>query len=65
MKTAKALTTAFAIGTQLLGTVLKANPIGLIISGVGALVAGLTIAYQKHEGLGTLSIQHGRQFKAL
>ncbi|WP_406708453.1 hypothetical protein [Trueperella pyogenes] len=50
VKTAKALTTAFAIGTQLLGTVLKANPIGLIISGVGALVAGLTIAYQKHEG---------------
>jgi len=46
---ANVATKAWAAGQWLLNAALTANPIGLVVVAIGALVAGLVIAYQKSE----------------
>lgn len=49
MKIVKSVTVGFRIAVFFLNMVLRANPIGLIITAIGALVAGLIYAYKNSE----------------
>lgn len=49
MKIVKAVTVGFRIAVFALNMVLRANPIGLIVTAIGALVAGLIYAYKNSE----------------
>ncbi|WP_044203862.1 phage tail tape measure protein [Flammeovirga sp. OC4] len=46
---ARIATIAMAKGQLLLNTIMSANPIGLVVVGIGVLVAALTYAYQKFD----------------
>ncbi|OIN61160.1 phage tail tape measure protein [Arsenicibacter rosenii] len=43
------LTNAWTVAQNALNTALKANPIGIVITAIAALAAGLVIAYEKSE----------------
>jgi hypothetical protein len=49
IKTISAVTKAWAAAQVLLNVVLTANPIGLVIAAIAALVVGLVVAYKKSE----------------
>ncbi len=49
MRVAAVATTVWAAAQALLNAALTANPIGLVIVGLAALAAGLTVAYTKSE----------------
>lgn len=49
MLAARAATLAMAAGQAILNAVMTANPIGIVIAAIAALVAGLVLAYNKSE----------------
>lgn len=49
MLAARAATLAMAAGQAILNAVMSANPIGLVVIAIAALVAGLVLAYNKSE----------------
>ncbi|MEW6874752.1 phage tail protein [Trueperella pyogenes] len=53
MATTRAIMTAFTTAQTLLNAAMRANPIGLIMAAIAALVTGLIVAYRQHEGFRT------------
>ncbi|WP_156718159.1 hypothetical protein [Nocardioides sp. Leaf307] len=49
MKVSQAVTTAVTVAQRILNGTMRANPIGLVITAIGLLVAGFILAYKKSE----------------
>lgn len=64
MLAARAATLAMAAGQAILNAVMTANPIGIVIVAIAALVAGLVLAYNKSETFRNAVQTAGRVAKA-
>lgn len=64
MLAARAATLAMAAGQAILNAVMTANPIGIVIVAIAALVAGLVLAYNKSETFRNAVQTAGRIAKA-
>ena len=64
MLAARAATLAMAAGQAILNAVMTANPIGIVIVAIAALVAGLVLAYNKSETFRTAVQTAARASKA-
>jgi phage-related protein len=61
----KAATAVWTAAQWLLNAALTANPIGLVVAAVAALIAGLVLAYQKSETFRAIVDQVGRALKTV